>query len=111
MRSPRARAWPRGPRPAHRPLSKTAAPTWTPRSCMLSRSVRSHCPKTQTDRRTRAMPEAANNGTPQQDGGTGLVGSHVHTLTIAEVVAETAEARSLVFDVPAEVQARFAYEP
>lgn len=57
------------------------------------------------------MPEAANNGTPQQDGGTGLVGSHVHTLTIAEVVAETAEARSLVFDVPAEVQARFAYEP
>lgn len=41
----------------------------------------------------------------------GLVGSHVHTLTLARVVAETDDARSLVFDVPRELGEKFSYSP
>ncbi|WP_024795563.1 ferredoxin--NADP reductase [Tomitella biformata] len=54
------------------------------------------------------MPEEDNNGLPTN---IGLVGSHVHTLKLARVVAETDDARSLVFEIPVELSTRFAYEP
>ncbi|MEV6060114.1 ferredoxin--NADP reductase [Nocardia asteroides] len=38
-------------------------------------------------------------------------GSRVVTLRVAAVIEETADARSLVFDVPAEAAERFAYRP
>jgi 3-ketosteroid 9alpha-monooxygenase subunit B len=38
-------------------------------------------------------------------------GSRVVTLRVAEVIEETADARSLVFDVPADAADRFAYRP
>ncbi len=41
----------------------------------------------------------------------GLVGSHVHRLKLARVIAETEDARSLVFEVPAELAKRFEYSP
>lgn len=50
-------------------------------------------------------------GVREAAGGSGLVGSHVHTLRLARVVAETDDARSLVFDVPAELTAKFGYSP
>lgn len=58
-----------------------------------------------------AAPEAGASGVRTAADGTGLVGSHVHTLSLARVVAETDDARSLVFDVPAELEARFGYSP
>lgn len=54
------------------------------------------------------MPEDENKGTPTN---TGLVGSHVHTLKLARVIAETEDARSLVFEVPSELSAKFDYQP
>ena len=41
----------------------------------------------------------------------GLVGSHVHRLKLARVIAETEDARSLVFEVPPELAKRFEYSP
>lgn len=54
------------------------------------------------------MPEEDNNGILTN---IGLVGSHVHTLKLARVVAETEDARSLVFEVPVELSTRFEYQP
>src|SRR5699024_10405393 len=50
-------------------------------------------------------------GTRASSNGASLVGSHVHTLSLARVIAETDDARSLVFDVPEELAARFGYSP
>ncbi|MDG3011460.1 ferredoxin--NADP reductase [Rhodococcus sp. D2-41] len=41
----------------------------------------------------------------------GLVGSHVHQLKLSRVIDETAEARSLVFEVPEELSEKFRYSP
>ncbi len=52
------------------------------------------------------MPE----GEPGQ-AGIGQVGSRVHRLKLAQVIHETADARSLVFEVPEEIADRFTYGP
>lgn len=55
------------------------------------------------------MLEDDNKGTTAAN--SGLVGSHVHTLKLTRVIAETDDARSLVFAVPAELSKKFDYSP
>jgi ring-1,2-phenylacetyl-CoA epoxidase subunit PaaE len=39
------------------------------------------------------------------------VSAHFHSLAIAEIVDETAEARSIRFDVPPELREKFKFKP
>jgi len=39
------------------------------------------------------------------------VGAHSHLLRVLEVIEETHDARSVVFEIPAEQAERFSYEP